>query len=503
MLKRFEVENFQAFGAGQVADLAPITLVLGPNSAGKSSLIRALKAVVQSFPAPDESYPLKLDGKLINLGTFKAAAHLHDTTRSPRFALTFAPAPEALAEVSRRGLQNIGVSLLYALRDGEARLREIEFRGIPVEDARYHFLCTTPNSNVPWLGTVPDDLLSVTSILEVLAETLTDEERRANIRRQILAQGEDTNLSASDDRTEEEDDFSPVEPSWIRDARQTVPWKLPVPDDEPGQSRDYAWTFYPIAVLLKIFCSQTNFLAPLRPTPDRLIGGIRRDARAGTEAGRDVRALLHQNPALLSELNKALPRYGFDYQIEMETSALADSWNDEKGSRLVLHDLGRNSIPVLLTDVGVGVSQALPIMVEALEACAVEGPLGDPFLLRKMLVVEQPELHLHPRLQSKLTDFFTWTAGVDSGQPLAAPQRPIQWLVETHSEAMVLRIQRRIREGRIAPESISILYVSPDSSGSTIKRLRLDRYGQFIDDWPDGFFVESLDEVFGAPGEVT
>ena len=72
-----------------------------------------------------------------------------------------------------------------------------------------------------------------------------------------------------------------------------------------------------------------------------------------------------------------------------------------------------------------------------------------------------------------------------------------QWIVETHSELLILRLQRRIREGKIKPEDISVLYVDPNdesTEGSAIKVLRLGEDSYFKDPWPDGFFDDGLKE---------
>ena len=74
-----------------------------------------------------------------------------------------------------------------------------------------------------------------------------------------------------------------------------------------------------------------------------------------------------------------------------------------------------------------------------------------------------------------------------------------QWVVETHSEMLILRLQRRIREGKLDSSDVSVLYVEPgadDIEGSAIRTLRLDDKGDFIDDWPGGFFEEDLREIF-------
>ena len=73
-----------------------------------------------------------------------------------------------------------------------------------------------------------------------------------------------------------------------------------------------------------------------------------------------------------------------------------------------------------------------------------------------------------------------------------------QFILETHSEHMILRLQKAIRLGRISPNRVSVLYVERGQDGhSHVKRLRLNDSGEFIDEWPGGFFDERLEEIFG------
>ncbi|CAI8007786.1 hypothetical protein GBAR_LOCUS5374 [Geodia barretti] len=75
------------------------------------------------------------------------------------------------------------------------------------------------------------------------------------------------------------------------------------------------------------------------------------------------------------------------------------------------------------------------------------------------------------------------------------------WIVETHSELLVRRIQTRIAQGDVSPSDVSILYVDPeddDFEGSAIKQLRLDDTGSWLDEWPHGFFEEGHDTQWSS-----
>ena len=76
-------------------------------------------------------------------------------------------------------------------------------------------------------------------------------------------------------------------------------------------------------------------------------------------------------------------------------------------------------------------------------------------------------------------------------------QNKNQWIIETHSELLLLRLKRHIRAGRINVSDVCVLYVDPDddSPQSEILELRLNEQGEFLDEWPDGFFEESYKEM--------
>lgn len=143
---------------------------------------------------------------------------------------------------------------------------------------------------------------------------------------------------------------------------------------------------------------------------------------------------------------------------------------------LVLRDV-KKSTTVTHRDVGIGISQVLPVLVMAF---ASRG---------KLLAMEQPEIHLHPALQAELADVFIEAAFGGRGNT---------FILETHSEHLILRIMRRIREGKLRPEDVGVLFVEPLSQGSRFTELRLDEEGDFIDEWPGGFFEESFHEKFAG-----
>ena len=132
-----------------------------------------------------------------------------------------------------------------------------------------------------------------------------------------------------------------------------------------------------------------------------------------------------------------------------------------------------SSAKVLLPDVGFGVSQALPVL-----AICYYVPEGST------IVLEQPEIHLHPSVQAGLADVF-----ID-----AMKTRGVQILFESHSEHLLRRLQRRIAEEELSPEQASLCFCDVENGRSTLRRLELDMFGN-ITNWPKDFFGDEFGEM--------
>jgi len=151
--------------------------------------------------------------------------------------------------------------------------------------------------------------------------------------------------------------------------------------------------------------------------------------------------------------------------------------------RVYLHDIQRDT-KVSPMNIGVGVSQVVPVIAAI---------LADDI---KVIQVEQPALHLHPTQQAGVGDLMIYGAKKKHGQ----------LLIETHSEHMILRILRRIRETTkdvlpnkelaFSASDIAILYVRQEDSQTTIKGIDVDKDGEFIQPWPDDFFDQDFHERF-------
>ena len=144
----------------------------------------------------------------------------------------------------------------------------------------------------------------------------------------------------------------------------------------------------------------------------------------------------------------------------------------------------RYDVALTNRDLGLGISQIVPVLIATKHYRNVA------------IMVEQPELHLHPAVQSEIADEFIRSHNSQGNE----------FVVETHSEHLLLRMMKRMRqtsEGtledenlHLTPEDVALLFVDSDGERTYLLELRLDRDGTLLDPWPGGFFEEGFKERF-------
>ena len=187
--------------------------------------------------------------------------------------------------------------------------------------------------------------------------------------------------------------------------------------------------------------------------------------------GEGMLQLLYNNSDLIEKVNEWLNHLEIDYNLYMQPISTGNSAR----FNLLLRDMRRSdSLTINIRNVGFGIGQILPIIVKCL--------IGK----NQLITIQQPETHIHPRLQASLADLLADTIFSSRGH---------SFLIETHSEHLMLRLQRLVAESKLKPNDVAVLYVSRGDDGSEVRRLRLDDEGRFLDEWPGGFFPERRREL--------
>lgn len=178
-------------------------------------------------------------------------------------------------------------------------------------------------------------------------------------------------------------------------------------------------------------------------------------------------------------VSKLITGRAFDETID----AAIDLETNPSNTRIVLVPTGASDVELRPHDVGVGISQIVPVIVTALD--------GE----QRLLAIEQPELHIHPRLQAEIADLFV--EAIHSNEH--------RFILETHSEHLILRLLRRIRETekgtapahrQLRTHDVAVYYIQQEDGCSKERRIDIDVKGEFIQPWPDDFFEIDFYERF-------
>ncbi|EKE05979.1 MAG: hypothetical protein ACD_19C00135G0003, partial [uncultured bacterium] len=208
-----------------------------------------------------------------------------------------------------------------------------------------------------------------------------------------------------------------------------------------------------------------NYVSPLRAHPKRyyFLDKAKINVYLDTLDGDAIAEILKENVHLKKQVNTWLNKFNLKVNVEH----LED----------IIHkvQVNQNSLDLDITDVGFGISQVLPVIIQG-------------FLSHNetLTLIEQPEIHLHPKMQADLADLFIEIV-------FSNRKKPSKYLlIETHSEYLLKRLRRRISENVISAEDVAIYLVDPDveAQGAIIKELKVQQKGHF--DWPVDFYGGEL-----------
>ena len=233
--------------------------------------------------------------------------------------------------------------------------------------------------------------------------------------------------------------------------------------------------------ILKLFSPlQTNFenlfrsiryLGPLREYPRRRYAWQGKHSPGVGQHGEDMVTALFSGRLQLLSIEEQIPKW-------LQRLDLIDSYrlnpipNTETGYEFLVRKY-KDGPEVRLTDVGFGVSQVLPVLV--LCYYVPEGSI---------LILEQPEAHLHPKVQSELADLLIEVV----------KNRGLQIILESHSEHLLIRLMRRIAEEQISADDTAFYFCEMNEGVSEIERLNVDNYGN-ITNWPQNFFGDEMGDL--------
>lgn len=575
MLTGLHIGNFKAFGPTQYVPLKPLTVIFGPNSSGKSSIIHGLLFAHEAMlgrdaNALDVTRP-RLGGQSVDLGGFRQFVHRRDPSNRVEWGVEFAVEGfngrlRELLGKARTISAFVTIGMVQRQRTQTARIGatgevvqvpgELEQAGAPrvesyrIETAGSVLLRASAKGVGSEARLAVDELDLDNPVLRAAVEAMVlmgtttgalEEGDLPAIREAVDALVPDLTLHGAG--------LLPTAVEWSHAERGAAEGRLfPISRGNRQEDLVAAVQFYLPRLLndlvgglagelQRVFeFPRTRYLGPLRSYPPRHLaftpdhdanwdagGGwawdrVRTDPEVRQRVNEWLGAKWMKTPYRLVVNNlvaeaqvteafeNALERLSEDGLIiepdydrapepEGAYPAIKDIQREVGRFQRLLNESADFVQDVVLLDeqqktlvshrdIGIGVSQVLPVLVTAYASHD------------SLLAMEQPELHLHPALQAELGDVFIESA-VKSRNT---------FVLETHSEHLILRIMRRIRETTqgtlpegvtpVRAEDVAVLYVEPMPEGSIVREMPLNENGELVKAWPGGFFEEGLREVF-------
>lgn len=423
MFTKLGLQNFRAWRGAHTLPLKPLTLVLGTNSAGKTSLLQPLLLLKQTVESPDRLQTLNLGGQpadVLDLGNLSDVVAGHDPSVGLGFRLDFGPV--TLGEGAEpRTFESVQYEVDYraSAEDGIPHLQRLSYFA---EGAGYYVAARVEEGK--YKLTAPNQPPAADG--RRTGRTFEPERSVAFSADAIVALGTDGPDA--------------------QDLALALSWELKqiayLGPHRAAPARFYAW----------------NGRSPGQIGPG---GENAIPALIASIAGRHAEE--SERGRLVEQVSLWLARLGVADKLEIE----------RQGTTFYQVFITIQGQRENLLDVGFGVSQVLPVITMAYFA-----PPGS------MVILAEPELHLHPLAQSALGDLFVELAR----------ERKVQFLVETHSEHLFRRLQTLIAEERLTPSECGMFFANRNNGESVLEELTVNEYGR-VANWPDKFFGDTAGEV--------
>lgn len=476
MLTNLRIQNFKSWRDTGHIRFAPLTGFWGPNSSGKSSILQFLLMLKQTAEARDFSQVLNLGSEqnaYVDLGRFSEAVLSYANSPSLSFEIGWIPdglvyhdllgTKTASPKVPAELLTPFGVAKQHQLAPLQvsAQIRSVDDLLI-LERLCFAFEATLPFwANIEWKG-VSESGSGYNYHFE-FEYAMNDSSSRSD--------RYDATLSSMN-----------LFVMWLWELRHSAwsrkSWKPIAAGSEDNDSSIAVEKMRSIQQSLSAFIGGIAYLGPLREYPNRLyLWRGSRIGNIGVKGEQAVQALLstrftHPGNGSVSyepieQVAAWLEQLGLVHSFEIQPIA-----EGRREYEVLVRQIA-GAPPVLLTNVGFGVSQVLPVLT--LCALAEEG---------STLILEQPEIHLHPAVQAGLADVF-----ID-----VIKNRDIQIILESHSEHLLARLQRRMAEEKLTPDDVALYFTHIEDGASKLEELEIDSYGN-ISNWPQDFFGDIMGDM--------
>lgn len=445
MLKQLHIQNFKGWRDTGSIRMAPITLFFGANSSGKSSIGQFLMMLKQTVESPDRKAVFYPGGKnsAVQLGSYQEMVFHRDSEKKISFKYRWTLSDDLKVKDPLSGRSFSGNEIIF---DAEVGLSDKDQHTLAVEKFNYHLMTGDKESFCVGLEKQPEKKSEFKSNSHQY-NLVRQKGRPWSFKGTVRFYGFPDEMVAYHQNADFVQDLTLEHEKFFQSLSYLGPLRKKA-------ERLYSWTgIEPESVG---YDGENTVAAILAARSRKISLGYRRP----TKPFEEIIALKLKEMGLIEEFKvNPISEQRQEYEVKLRTRGSKD-WVD-------------------LPDVGFGISQVLPVLVQCFYA-----PAGS------IILMEQPEIHLHPSAQSALAGVMI---DVISSRENGA-DRGIQLVIETHSEHFLRRLQRRIAEEIVPQEKVSAYFANITKTPATLEPLQIDIFGN-IRNWPDNFFGDEMEDI--------
>ncbi|MBP5281710.1 MAG: DUF3696 domain-containing protein [Lachnospiraceae bacterium] len=488
----YGIRNMKSFVDSGEIEVKPITVFVGKNSCGKSSLMRFPVVLSQTVLAEDKS-PIRFYGKMVDYGNYADVLH-HGSTDKMGFKLKYmvdlremrfmkynfdAPTKD-FAKGSTYFVEDTPneqeVSLKIILDKDDKNIivhaaelcckRAVLFSAKRIEDGKFQI-----NLNFAY-----EEGKFVERKVQIISDALNFDGFVPHVAKAVLV---DICRDATKDCDNDTDPNALFET--ISDLLGLHVENVPLDELRVStMERETLRTWFQIKYYNSIFDQllakidaefrSIRYIGPFRDSPSRFYRDFEYGSSGVGVHGEHIsNELLRASSDVMENISKwSKILMGYDIALNEITQGIY---------QIMLRD--ENGVQTNLIDNGFGISQVLPIVTESVALMAYQGKESNA---DKILLIEQPELHLHPAAQAELAELFVDCVKNNDGKKI---------IIETHSEHLIRKLQILVASPQcpITRDMVRIYYVDKDEKGEAHpEEMRILENGKFENEWPSGFF---------------
>ena len=479
MLESIHLENFKAFRLLDSLDIRPITILCGTNSCGKTSILQSILLAKQTLETRRFGQTLLLNGKYTHLGMFENIVFEKKSQNEVVLQFSCFWSKDAVDEVldPQRPIFPMRFIIDHLFSEKHSRM----------DHAKYIFTYTITFRLGPKRSSRTHLKPVLVSAFDVTSEVRVPNHATVAGPRVSLTNVHKDEYSATWSNIRSHDPRSGEGVARVRFSN-LLPYSIEFPDPGKRRRRPASMNMWLFSAVLENTFASYRYIGPLREEPSRRyiyedevidigLKGENAPYLCLVDYDRKIeRCYLFDNesssfrtPAEPIKLGEALTAW-----LETMSITRFRPTSSHGIVYLSLESASSSGTIVNIADVGFGVSQVLPIVLEGLRM-----PTGHT------LILEQPEIHLHPQLQMQMADYLI---------SLALSGKRV--IVETHSDHIVNRLVHRIVQDtqHNYNDLISIYFITPTPHGSTCQKVSIDPEKGIVN-WPDGFFDQAANEL--------